>query len=108
MSIRIKKGDTVEAISGDDRGLRGEVQWVLPKENKIIVSGINAVKKHQRPTRAGRGQIQPGIIEFEAPLHISNVMLVCPQCDQRTRVGFAWQEDGRKVRVCKECGEAID
>jgi large subunit ribosomal protein L24 len=105
---RIKKGDTVEVLSGNDWGLRGTVQRVLPKKDRVVVSGINTVKKHQRPMRAGRGQIQPGIIEFEAPIHISNVMLVCPQCDRRTRVGFTWQEDGRKVRVCKKCGEAID
>jgi len=105
---RIKKGDTIEVISGNDQGLRGTVQRVLPKANRIVVSGINTVKKHQRPTRAGRSQVQPGIIEFEAPFHISNVMLVCPRCDQRTRVKFTWQEDGRKVRVCKKCGEAID
>jgi len=105
---RIKKGDTVEVLSGNDWGLRGTVQRVLPKKDRLVVSGINTVKKHQRPMRAGRGQVQPGIIEFEAPIHISNVMLVCPQCDRRTRVGFTWQEDGRKVRVCKKCGEAID
>jgi len=105
---RIKQGDTVEVISGEDRGIRGTVQRVLPKKNRVVVSGVNIVKKHQRPIRAGRGQVQPGIIEFEAPIHLSNVMLVCPRCNQRTRVGFAWQEDGRKVRVCKRCGEAID
>jgi large subunit ribosomal protein L24 len=105
---RIKKGDTVEVISGNDRGMRGTVQWVLPQENRLVVAGINIVKKHQRPVRAGRGQVQAGIIEFEAPLHISNVMLVCPRCSERTRVGFTPQEDGRKVRVCKKCGEAID
>lgn len=108
MGSRIKKGDTVEVIVGEDQGLRGTVQWVLPKGQRVVVSGINAVKKHQRPMRAGRGQIQPGIIEFEAPIHISNVMLVCPRCNLRTRVGFARQENGRLVRVCKECGEAID
>ena len=108
MGNRIKKGDTVEVLSGNDWGLRGTVQRVLPKKDRVVVSGINTVKKHQRPMRAGRGQVQPGIIEFEAPIHISNVMLVCPQCDRRTRVGFTWQEDGRKVRVCKKCGEAID
>jgi large subunit ribosomal protein L24 len=108
VSGRIKKDDTIEVISGDDQGLRGAVQWVLPKENRVIVSGVNTVKKHQRPMRAGRGQIQPGIIEFEAPIHISNVMLVCPRCDERTRVGFARQDDGRKVRVCKQCGEVVD
>jgi len=108
MGNRIKKGDTVEVISGNDRGLRGTVQSVLPKKNRVVVSGINTVKKHQRPMRAGRTQVQPGIIEFEAPIHVSNVMLVCPQCGQRTRAGFIWQEDGRKVRVCKQCDEEID
>ncbi|MFQ6099842.1 MAG: 50S ribosomal protein L24 [Anaerolineae bacterium] len=108
MGNRIKKGDTVEVTSGDDRGLRGTVQWVMPKEDRVVVSGINIVKKHQRPIRAGRGQVQPGIIEFEAPLHVSNVVLVCPRCNQCTRVRFARQEDGSKVRVCKKCGEVID
>ncbi len=108
MGSQIKKGDTVEVISGDDWGLQGTVQWMLPKRNRAVVSGVNIVKKHQRPIRAGRGQVQPGIIEFEAPIHVSNVMLVCPQCGQRTRVGFVRQEDGRKVRVSKRCGEAID
>lgn len=108
MGNKIKKGDTVEVISGDDRELRGTVQRVLLKENRVVVFGINIVKKHQRAVRAGRAEVQPGIIEFEAPIHVSDVMLVCPRCDERTRVGFARQEDGRKVRVCRECGEAID
>jgi large subunit ribosomal protein L24 len=105
---KIKKGDTVEIISGNDRYLRGTVQWVYPKDDRVVVSGVNIVKKHQRPMRAGRAQIQPGVIEFEAPLHISNVMLVCPQCDERTRVGYTRLEDGTKVRVCKRCGEVVD
>jgi large subunit ribosomal protein L24 len=105
---RIKKGDTVEVTSGNDRGVQGTVQWVLPRKDRLVVSGVHIVKKHQRPIRAGRTQVQPGIIEFEAPVDLSNVMLVCPQCSKRTRVGFARQEDGRKVRVCKSCGEVID
>ncbi|HET92400.1 MAG TPA: 50S ribosomal protein L24 [Chloroflexi bacterium] len=112
---KIKKGDTVEVISGDarfsdqpGRGVRGTVQWVTPKSDRVVVSGINVVKKHQRAVRAGRTQVQAGIIEFEAPIHISNVMLVCPRCDERTRVGYTWLEDGRKVRLCKQCGEIID
>jgi len=105
---RIRQGDTVEVILGEERGLRGTVQQVFPKKNRLVVSGINIVMKHQRPVRAGRGQVQPGIIELEAPIHSSNVMLVCPHCDQRTRVGFAQREDGRKVRVCRKCGEAVD
>ncbi len=105
---KIKKGDTVQVISGNDRDVRGMVQRVLTKSKRVVVIGVNTVKKHQRPMRAGRGQIQPGIIEFEAPVDLSNVMLVCPQCDQRTRVGFTRLEDGRKVRACKQCNEAID
>jgi large subunit ribosomal protein L24 len=104
---QIRKGDTVEVVAGEDAGVRGTVQRVLPKAERVVVSGVNVVKKHQRPVRAGRGQVQPGVIEFEAPIHVSNVMLVCPHCSQRVRVGFARQEDGGKARVCKECGEAI-
>ncbi len=105
---KIKRGDTVEVISGNDRGYRGEVKRVFPKGDRIVVSTINVVKKHQRPMRAGRTQVQAGIIEFEAPIHISNVMLVCPSCNQRTRVGFTYLDDGRKVRVCKKCSDLID
>lgn len=107
MVAKIKSGDTVEVIAGDDRGLRGKVQQVYAKKERLVVAGVNIVKKHQRPVRAGRAQVQPGIIRFEAPIHISNVMLVCPRCEQRTRVGFTWQGE-RKVRVCKKCHEVID
>jgi large subunit ribosomal protein L24 len=105
---RIQSGDKVEVISGNDRGIRGKVLRVLPKEDRVVVSNVNVVTKHQRPVRAGRSQVQAGRIEFEAPIHASNVMLVCPQCDARTRVGYRELEDGRKVRVCRKCGEAID
>jgi large subunit ribosomal protein L24 len=105
---KIKRGDTVLVISGNDRGLSGVVQRVLSGSERLVVAGINTVKKHQRPMRAGRTQVQPGIIEFEAPIHISNVMLVCPRCDEPTRVGYSPQEDGRKMRVCKHCGEVVD
>ncbi len=106
---RIKKGDTVEVISGEDRGERGAVHRLIPKKDRVVISGINLVKKHQRamPT-GGRIQTQAGIIEFEAPIRLSNVMLVCPQCDQRTRVAFEFQEDGGKVRVCRKCDAIID
>jgi large subunit ribosomal protein L24 len=104
---RIKRGDTVEVIAGKDQGLRGEVLRVLPKDEGVVVERVNIVKKHQKPMQAGRGQIQPGIIEFEAPIHLSNVMLVCPQCEKATRVGFRVDEDGTKVRVCRACGNDI-
>lgn len=108
MGNHIKKGDTVEVISGNDVGFRGTVQRVLPKKDRVVVAGVNIVKKHQRPVRAGRSEVQAGVIEFEAPIDVSNVMLVCSRCDERTRVGFAEHEDGSKVRVCKRCGEVID
>lgn len=104
---RIKKGDTVEVISGDDLGVRGEVLRVLPKENRVVVSTVNMVIKHQSAQRAGRSQVQGGRVQFEAPIHLSNVMPVCPSCDQAVRVGYEIV-DGRKVRVCRKCGEAID
>lgn len=108
MGTRIKKGDIVEVIYGNDRGIRDEVLRVLRDSDGVVVSGAHIVKKHQRPMQAGRGQVQAGIIDFEAPIHISNVMLVCPHCHERTRVGFARLDDGRKVRVCKKCDEFID
>jgi large subunit ribosomal protein L24 len=104
---RIKKGDTVEVISGDDLGVRGEVLRVLPKENRVVVSTVNMVIKHQSAQRAGRSQVQGGRVQFEAPIHLSNVMPVCPSCDQAARVGYE-VVDGRKVRICRKCGEAID
>jgi large subunit ribosomal protein L24 len=105
---RIKQGDMVEVVAGKDKGVYGEVLRVLPKENRIVVERVNIVKKHQRPVQAGRQQVQPGIIEFEGPIDLSNVMLICPQCGERTRVGFRIEEDGFKVRVCRKCNEAID
>lgn len=104
---RIKKGDTVEVISGDDLGVRGEVLRVLPKEDRVVVSTVNMVIKHQSAQRAGRSQVQGGRVQFEAPVHLSNVMPVCPSCDAAVRVGFEIV-DGRKVRVCRKCGEALD
>jgi large subunit ribosomal protein L24 len=106
---KIQKGDTVEVISGNDRWRRGTVHRLIPQDDRVVVSGVNLVKKHQRPMpTGGRMQTQAGIIEFEAPIHISNVMLVCPHCDLPTRVGFEFLEDGDKVRVCKKCGSIID
>jgi large subunit ribosomal protein L24 len=105
---RIKKGDTVLVIAGKDKGERGEVLRVIPKDERVVVEHVNIARKHQRPVQAGRQQVQPGIIEFEAPIHLSNVMLVCPQCSEATRVGFRVNEDGRKVRVCRKCKQDIE
>ncbi len=104
--MKIKKGDTVEVIAGDDRGSRGTVHRVLVKERRLVVSGVNMIKKHQR--RTGDVRTQVGIIEREAPLDISNVALVCPRCDKASRVGYRIMDDGSKVRVCKSCDEIIE
>jgi large subunit ribosomal protein L24 len=106
--FRVKRGDTVEVILGEERGARGVVQRVYPDKNRVVIQGINIVKKHQRPVQAGRGQVRAGIIEFEAPVHLSNVMLVCPACGERTRVGYSESEDGTRVRICKQCGADIE
>ncbi|MBN1285128.1 MAG: 50S ribosomal protein L24 [Anaerolineae bacterium] len=105
---KIRKGDLVEVITGKDIGVRGQVLRVDPKKGRVVVEGVNIVRKHQRPQQAGRSQIQPGIIEFEAPIDLSNVMLVCPHTDEPTRVGFRTREDGVKVRVSKKSGQDID
>jgi large subunit ribosomal protein L24 len=105
---RIKKGDTVEIIAGKDLGERGEVKAVYPKENRVLVDGINKVKRHQKARQQGNQQIPAQILEKEAPLDMSNVMLVCPSCSKRTRVGYRLREDGMKVRVCKKCNSDIE
>jgi large subunit ribosomal protein L24 len=105
--VKIKSGDTVEVIYGEDRGMRGTVRVAYPRKNKIIVEGVNIVTKHQRAIPAGRQQTPGGRIELEAPVDVSNVMLVCPSCQELTRVGYA-DTDGGKVRVCKKCDAQID
>jgi large subunit ribosomal protein L24 len=105
---RIKKGDTVEVIAGKDIGDRGEVIDVLPKENRVIVSGVNRLKKHAKARQAGKQQIPAQIVEFDSPIHISNVMVVCPKTNKKTRVGFKRLDDGRKVRYAKISGEILD
>jgi large subunit ribosomal protein L24 len=105
---RVKKGDTVKVIAGKDKGVTGEVLRVLPKENRVVVERVNILKKHQRPQQTGRGQIQPGIIEFEGPIHLSNVMPICPSCNQAVRVGFRYLDDGGKVRFCRKCNSDLD
>ncbi|HTU52546.1 MAG TPA: 50S ribosomal protein L24 [Acetobacteraceae bacterium] len=105
MAARIRKGDQVEVISGEDKGKRGEVTQVLPKENRAVVQGVRLVTRHQKP----RGVGQPGgIVEREAPLHLSKLALIDPKTDRTTRVGFRRLEDGRKVRFARKSGEAID
>ena len=103
--MRIHQNDTVEVISGKDLGKRGKVQQVLPRKGRVIVQGVNIVKRHQRPTAAIR---QAGIIQKEAFLPVSKVMLVCQRCNKVVRVGYRFLEDGRKVRICRSCQEMID
>ena len=109
MKLKIKKGDTVEVISGRkaDKGERGEVIKVYTEKNRVAVQGINIRKKHQGQVQAGGRTMTPGIIEFEGPIHISNVMLVCPSCGEATRVGIT-RKDGVAHRVCKRCDALID
>ena len=104
---RIKQGDTVEVIAGKDLGERGSVVSVLVKQNRVVVEGVNILKKHQKARQAGNQQVQAQILEFNGPIHLSNVMLVCPSCDKATRVGFRYTEEGLKVRYCKKCDSDI-
>jgi large subunit ribosomal protein L24 len=110
MKVKIRKGDTVEIISGklEDKGKRGEVIKVMPDERRVVVQGINIRTKHQRQyqTKGGR-QLQGGRVKFEAPMSISNVMLVCPKCSKPTRVAVQRDESGAH-RACKECQAVID
>jgi len=103
---RIKKGDTVLVIAGNDRGKKGQVHDVFPKRNRVIVSGVHLIKKHQRPT--GDVKTQAGIIEREGAMALSNVMLVCKNCGEASRTKFQVFEDGKKGRVCKNCGQPTD
>jgi large subunit ribosomal protein L24 len=105
---RIKKGDTVEVIAGKDLGERGEVVSVLVKDNRVVVQGVNRAKKHEKAKQIGNRQIPAQIVEFNAPIHLSNVMVVCPKCDKRTRIGYRFTTDGHKTRYCKQCDANID
>jgi large subunit ribosomal protein L24 len=103
--MRIKKGDTVQVIAGKDKGKTGKVLRVYPDDQRVLVESVNFVMRHTRPTRSG---MQGGVVQKEAALHASNVVLLCSRCDQPTRVSRKRLEDGRSVRVCKKCGEVID
>jgi large subunit ribosomal protein L24 len=104
MGLKIKRGDTVVVISGKERGKRGEVERVLPKENRVVVGGVNVRTRHAQPTQ----QNQQGLYTFEAPIHVSNVMLVDPSSGEPTRVGYRFTETGQKLRVSRKSGEDID
>ena len=103
--MNIKKDDTVLVITGKDKGKKGKVREVHPSADAVIVEGLNIVKKH---TRGRSGARQAGIIEQEAALHASKVMVVCPSCNKGARVGHTILADGQKVRVCRNCGETFE
>jgi len=103
--MKIRKNDSVIIIAGKDRGKKGKVRRTFHKEDRVIVEGLNMIKRHSRARRAAR---QAGIIELEAPIHVSNVMLLCDKCAKPTRVSFDFLADGKKVRICNSCGEVID
>ena len=102
--LKIKKGDRVYVLTGKDRGKTGEVMRAIPTTGKVIVDGVNVAKKHQKPTRATQ---QGGIIDKDMPLHVSNVAIICSGCDAPTRVGYRFEADGTKVRVCRKCKKDI-
>ncbi|MCU0463077.1 MAG: 50S ribosomal protein L24 [Anaerolineae bacterium] len=105
---RIKSGDTVMVIAGRDNGEQGKVVEVLNKDNRVVVEGINLRKRHKKAQQVGGRQIPAQIVEFSAPLDLSNVMLICPSCSKTTRIGYRFKQDGSKVRFCKKCNADID
>jgi large subunit ribosomal protein L24 len=120
-TMKVRKGDLVQVLSGKDRGKQGRIIEADPRKQRVLVENVNVVKKHRKPrpmkdsSRMGQTQIQPGgVVDLAAPLPVSSVMLVCPTCNRPTRVGYEFREDekGRrvKVRVCKraDCGEVLD
>jgi len=103
--MKIKKNDTVLMISGKDKGKKGKVRFAYPDDNKLLIEGVNMIKKHVKAIRDVR---QAGIIEREAPVNSANVMLLCNKCNHPTRVGLRVLEDGSKARICQVCHEVID
>lgn len=104
MKLKLKKGDKVIVTTGKDKGKTGEITTVFPKESKVIVGGVNMVKRHTKPSQVSAG----GIISKEMPIHVSNVALVDPKTGKATRVGYKVEKDGHKVRVAKKSGEVVD
>jgi len=105
VGFRVKKGDTAIVLSGKNKGKSGRVLSILPSKQRVIIEGLNMVKRHMKPSKRYK---QGGIIEKEAPMHIANVMLICPKCSKPTRLGSVVLDNGRKVRRCKKCIEIID
>ncbi|HOO39181.1 MAG TPA: 50S ribosomal protein L24 [Deltaproteobacteria bacterium] len=101
---KIKKGDTVVVLAGKSKGKKGQVIRILGKKDRVLVERVNMVKRHTKPTQTSQG----GIIEKEASIQISNVGLNCPKCNTAVKVGYKFHDDGKKVRVCRRCGEELD
>ncbi len=101
--MKLRKGDRVRVLTGKDRGEDGEIMRVFPQENKVIVEGVNVAKKHQRALRA---TMQAGIIDKDMPMPASNVAIICPT-DGPTRIGYRFDDRGKKVRICRKCGGDI-
>jgi large subunit ribosomal protein L24 len=106
LATPIRRNDNVVVITGKDRGKRGRVLKVDPAKNRLVVEGVNFIKRHTKPNP--QRQIKGGVVEREASLHASNVQLVCPECDKPTRLGRKVLGDGRKVRICRKCEGVVD
>ena len=103
--MKIRKEDNVLVITGMDKGKKGKIRFVYPRKNRVLIEGVNMIKTHSR----ARQQVkQAGLIEREAPIALSNIMLICTRCNKPARVGYKILDDGRKVRICRSCKEAID
>jgi len=105
VGLGIKKNDTVILISGDEKGKSGRVLSILPSKDRVIIERLNMIKKHMRQSKT---YSQDGIIEKEAPVYMTKVMLVCPKCSKPTRIGNTILENGKKIRSCKKCGEVVE
>jgi len=103
--VKVRKGDTVLVISGRDRGKKGKVLRAMPENTRVIVEGVNMIKRHLKARPPAR---QAGVVEREAPIHISDVMLLCPKCSKPARIGFRFLEDGKEVRACRACDEVVE
>jgi large subunit ribosomal protein L24 len=104
-SLFVKKGDTVLVRAGKDKGARGKVLLTSPQTDKVLVEGVNRIKKHTKVQTTTRGAQEGGIVHQEAAIHVSNVQVVCPHCGEPTRIGHRTDEEGRNVRVCRKCDQ---
>ena len=104
--LNVRKNDQVKVLAGKDRGKTGRVLRVFPLRNRAIVENVNTVRRHTRPNP--QKNIQGGVVEREGPIHISNLQVICPECDRPVRIGIQFLSDGKKVRVCKSCSGTID